>query len=390
MCAIALTFVTVFFTPVALPEVQGQPATEDTPAVKAARARQEAVKTLDIKFRLKEVIAQGGLSARRPAELRPKQPVPPAELTLESTNRLVIDGGKVRYENNHPAWRTGDSAVIKKQVVVSCNGSAEKRFFPEGVYGGARPYGIIEKGVRLDFVGGPELAPILWSFHGLNPALHRAVIGRLKPTGGTLLIDGSVCQEYILRASERMKDLYWLDPKKEHVIVRWQRLSRVIDQLDVRYRLQDGTWVPESWVRTQSAPDGTVFSRTTADVVEMRLNEPQPAELFELRFPPGTLIQDNHDLPTAKMYWVEGDGRLRELSAAGGEPLPPVPPGGDSWLQDNQGLLIALGLALLAQVVALVWWRKRRNVTPQGPVTQDRPNPGSSGQGGAKRDTQEV
>src|SRR5262245_28221144 len=86
----------------------GDPAARAPPAVAAARARQEAVRTFDVEFKQTEVI-------KHPP--RPNGPAPAGETVFESVNRLAIDGQKVRYEDNHPQRLTLEMG--KKQSKVS-------------------------------------------------------------------------------------------------------------------------------------------------------------------------------------------------------------------------------------------------------------------------------
>src|SRR5262249_16682265 len=75
------------------------------PAVAAARSRQQSVKTINVEFKRIQLYAKGSESEKAPSVVKPKTTVPASDITLESINRLVIDGDKIRYENNHPLWK---------------------------------------------------------------------------------------------------------------------------------------------------------------------------------------------------------------------------------------------------------------------------------------------
>src|SRR5690242_16597971 len=74
----------------------GQAARGEDPAVAAARARRQAVKTADVRFQRTDVFRKGGASDGRPADVPAASAgdVPDRDLTFEAAGRLVLDGGK--------------------------------------------------------------------------------------------------------------------------------------------------------------------------------------------------------------------------------------------------------------------------------------------------------
>jgi hypothetical protein len=81
-----------------------------------------------------------------------------------------------------------------------------------------------------------------------------------------------------------------------------------MEQTDIRYR-HDATWgwLPDSWVQHAYLPNGVVLRTNRVDVLELRINEPQPAELFDITFPTGCLVLDQRESrPTD--YEVQPDG----------------------------------------------------------------------------------
>ena len=101
----------------------------DDPALRAALHRQEVVKTAYIEFKQLEVIVKGGVTEDRPAMFKTAKPVPDEETTLESRNRFVIDGEKIRYEDNHPTWFMPDGILQKRATIAFSNGVAAKNFW---------------------------------------------------------------------------------------------------------------------------------------------------------------------------------------------------------------------------------------------------------------------
>src|SRR5690242_4100646 len=80
------------------------PDGDEDPAVATARARQEAVKTVVVEFRLTETLAPGAISERSSLPTNPRRVFPAEETTLTSSNKLIFDGRKVRFEYNHFHW----------------------------------------------------------------------------------------------------------------------------------------------------------------------------------------------------------------------------------------------------------------------------------------------
>jgi hypothetical protein len=82
------------------------------------------------------------------------------------------------------------------------------------------------------------------------------------------------------------------------------------------------------------------------EVVDLRLNEPQPADLFDLRFPPGTGFYDARD---SKAYRVQPDGSIGEDPVRTREDLPvAVVPPREPWYRRNKWLLMGLGTMFAA------------------------------------------
>jgi hypothetical protein len=94
------------------------------------------------------------------------------------------------------------------------------------------------------------------------------------------------------------------------------------------------------------------------EVLEVRLNEPQAAEKFDLRFPAGCVVHDTRMQPPVD-FLVEADGRMRELPRAeeGERPPPPREPAGP-WYGKYQWLLA--GLAVVVAGLAAEYAARRR------------------------------
>jgi hypothetical protein len=336
----------------------GQTGAGEAAGVAAARKRQESVKTLDIRFQLAEVIARGGDTRWRVFPREPTTLVPAKETALESVNRLVVDGEKVRYECNHP-WYGPRGELWARSSLSVFNGSTATRFFPTGLGGEGGPAGVIREDPRLPFVASQvEVVPLGLAFRGLGSLLTSNVFSEMEPSGTSLPIDGEPCEEHVLNRPDALTS-YWLDPSKGYVVrrVSRQRPGGPLDQMDIRYRRDDvAGWVPVSWSRAQSLPDGTVLRTAKVDVLEMRLNNSPAAELFDIQFPIGTHVRDQRD---RKNYRVQPDGSLREISPGGTDlAVPDIPPAAPQvgW---TEWLLGGVGVVVWAVILAYVWRRKR-------------------------------
>jgi hypothetical protein len=320
MRALASSLLAALLALFALSRSTGQGGAEDHPAVKAARAREKAIKTVAIQFKMTEVLAKGAVSAGQPGPLKPAKVVPEKETTLESTNRLVFDGRKVRYEHNHPTWLLPNGKLVKPDFVGAFDGTQAKSLHPRGLDGTRHPQGFLLMDGRLEFVRALDLIPLNSTFRGNNPNFSGYTAGQLKPTNRTVLIDGAMCDEIVPRrvgqAAPSGTAMYF-DPTKDYVLrrIRMERNGRTSIQLDATYRRdkQHG-WLPISWVRTDYGSDGALIRTARFTVLDLKINAPQAPEQFEIRFEPGTSVYDQRN---NKWYRVQPNGELREDAAGG-------------------------------------------------------------------------
>ncbi|HXG09833.1 MAG TPA: hypothetical protein VNK04_08600 [Gemmataceae bacterium] len=349
-------------------DVAGHPGAEDAPGIAAARVRQESVKTVDIKLKLTEVYARGGVSeAEPPGPYKPKVAVPDKETTLESVNRLVLAGTKIRFEENRPSFRLPDGELIHRSRLSVSNGSRAKGFYPKSFFGNRdHGTGVILKDARQDDVRSYILTPLTMTFRGLDPAISPYPVNMMKPTGLTLPIEGVKYEEYSYKLSDKWTITCWLNPDQDYVIRRIRLLANnsLSEQFDIQYHRDENVgWVPDSWVRNKYAPNGAVLVTSKVNILEMRFNAPQPDELFDIQFPTGSEVIDHRD---GKLYKVQPDGTMRELSRdeliPGGamiprsDELPKYP-----WYRRNIPLLTGLGVVFIILTYVLI--RRRTRLT---------------------------
>ncbi len=331
---------------------------DSNPAVVAARKRQETVKTLEIKFKQTDIIAPGGVSDKAPPMYKPASLVPPKETTVQSVNRYVIAENKIRFENNHPSWRMPQGRLLERGALSVTNGKDGLLLFPTGIGAQGTAEGIIEKNAQIAEFQLFVLAPINLTLRAFDPVVCAYPLEEWKRSGTTRMVGGVQCEEYLDSRSTITRH-YWLAPKQDHVIRQVQVIERgkLRDQCDIDYTKNDICgWMPTAWRWSQHTPTGKLAQTTKIEVLEYRLNETQPAEQFELKFPPGCRVHNNKN---SKEYLVKDDGTMREQSRTG-EELPDVVFQPQSpWVRRHQWELISAALALLLLIVGLVAWRKR-------------------------------
>jgi hypothetical protein len=286
-------------------------------------------------------------------------PIPATETTLDSVNRLVIDGDKLRYEDNHPCWYMPVGKLNTGSSVTVFNGTVNKWFYPRDHTGDGVPTAVFSNGDPPNVVQAHELIPFFLAFRGTASGRHSSTYPEMKATGVELPIDGAACQECLIKLSADLTVSYWLDPAKDYIVRRTctQHKGRLDKQFDVRYCHYDGYgWVPTSWTRNLFSTGGTILMTTTVEVLDLRLNDPQPADLFERQFPAGTYAVDR---TTAKRYHVQPDGSMREVSPEGEELSESFAQPGASWYEQHKGLLVGLVVAIAILICATALRMKR-------------------------------
>jgi hypothetical protein len=298
-------------------------AAED-PAIAAARARQDELKSIDIVYRITETDPRSDIE------------------TVGSTGRLVIAGPKWRVEDNHPSGAGKGKLVAHKSHFV-CDGT-ETRIQS----GGKLLRGLINPPSRL-VPGGRFLDPLTWTFNAIRPG-SRQSLEWLKPTGKRVMHDGRECLEYSLG-----NDTALIDPGRGHVISR-------LGGTTVTYREVGGRWVPWTWT-TGPTRDGKRTRTHTVEVVSLRVNEPVDDEVFRMTFPAGMKVHDQRDRDRGGLPIELIAGMNGILEPA----VPPTAPEDSSRHWDLfwfVALLLACGLAVF--LTRKRWSRPRDNLSKGG------------------------
>lgn len=353
--AASVVFVVALAWAVAWPRADARPAPDLTAK---AKARQDAVKSFEVKFKQTEVVAAGGVSelVGTGTPFSPKGAVPAKEATLVSENRLVVSGSHFRYEDEHPTWYVPHGVLHQRRRVLVANGSVAKSFFPKGIIGDGRVAGVIEQQGWHSWGNSRLFSPIMMALRGVESTLSACDLRLLKAVGGTLPIGEVTCTRFDLGADPATRRTYWMDGEGLLRRYREEKNNKLVSQIDVRYESRAGIETfPTAWSITDHSADGRAKTSTTVEVVEARVNPRVDASEFEVTFPEGSLV---YDRKTKKDYRVRADGRMVE-----DRPLPGTRP--ETRQQDEAGgwfryrYWAAAGAGLLALALLGYSLRKR-------------------------------
>lgn len=321
----------------------GQTGQVDNPAAVAARKRQEQAKSVEIVFKQTQVLARGGMSAGFSDLAGPGAVIPASEQTLQSTNRLVLDENKIRYEDHHPRWHFPDGKLLPTYSIGVFDGSLSKLLWPKGMGGAERP--------TCDISTTPEayaklavLTPLMIQFRGLNEQVAPYPVSTIKTTGATLPIEGAICQEWVV-AAQSYKMTFWLDPTQDYITrrMRKERSDNQVEQTDVAYEKNAACgWVPRSWVRSRYSSSGNLWESTKSEVVKLVLNETHSSDEFVFQLPPEWHVYDQR---TQKEYLVQPDGTMRERIPGTDRVMSDsIRQPGDSWYGAHKWQLCGMGV----------------------------------------------
>jgi hypothetical protein len=254
--------------------------------VGAARDRQERTRTVVVEYRqVSRLFAATG------------------EVSATADNRVVIDGNRIRVEDNNPGQGIGRLVQLSRIEVF--DGAEHRMLHPNGIDIDTHPSATLERTGRASFGVAPF--PIAICFRGLDPGF-RTLNDGLKATGHLESIDGSVCWDFE-RENGQSWTHYLIDPARGSVVrrVRHDFEGKTTEQTTIDYR-EDPTfgWVPAGWRNEHfRQKDGTVRLRQDATITRLVVNAPVEPKEFRLDFPVGTNVED-HD--THRTLRVEADG----------------------------------------------------------------------------------
>jgi len=335
---------------------------DDPPFVRAARQRQERITGVEMTFKQADYYPPGALTEMfAPEEKGSDKPEPSPERTIESTNKLFIDGHKYRFENNNVA--VGQSGEIYHRTMVSLfDGKNVKTFLPNGITGDKTPVGTVEASPFATEINSGSLPPILCWMRPLDATFRFRPLSQAKPTGVSQTIDDDVCEEFELRFGSDVVEHYWLAAGKDYLPRRISStaMKTILRQTDIRYVASDVSgWEPSSWVTNEYSSKGDLQLSQQIDIVALNLDTPQTAGRFAMLFPRKT---DFFDATDGKTYRVQDDGTAKRTEHMYGEELSEskLQPG-DTWFRAHKWTL-SLGIGAVCGCVLVIGYRgwKRR------------------------------
>ncbi len=338
---------------------------KEDPAVVAAKKREAAARNVFAEYEVKDVVAKGGVSDKYGPQWNGPRTLPETEMINTSTNRLLLGEQKIRSEYQHTYLFDfirlgGRTAVYFPLVVVDRAGG--KGFRPDVT----PPAGIIFDGPREPQcwpVPAFLVEPLMATFRGTEPEFSGWSVAKMAPMEGTLDIEGQSCREYVTKLLPKRKRTFWMDPAQNYVIRRAQTYQedKLADQTDIRYERrpqpEDPTLVPVEWEFHEYSPAAKVVHTITVKVTKLEINQPLPAEQFEINFPAGAEIFDRRD---SNSYRVQTNGELRQLDVNTGAELPASgEPDGGAWYR-NRWLFGGAAVVVVAGFLVIYLQRKQR------------------------------
>src|SRR5271154_5163678 len=125
--------------------------------------------------------------------------VPADDTTIESINRIVFDGDKVRLEDQHPTWALPSGKKNQREMTIVFDGTLGKLLcYPDGVKGvrpGSSPSAALSQDVP-DWVGLPAASPLGYTLRPFAAGVVARTLDQFKSTGAIEIIDGAACLEY--------------------------------------------------------------------------------------------------------------------------------------------------------------------------------------------------
>ena len=236
----------------------------------------------------------------------PIGPLPnaPAEaITVDHRVVLILDGDKVRYEMNGPAWSGIQNKIVDQEYRLVLDGSTEKSLF--------------------DTRRGAQIPSALSSIQ-LNEHNHKhftifrcfSIFAHSRCKSSKISIDlwrlgnspsrlnDRPCIVMESLASKTYVQKLYVDAEKDCAVIRIEDLDgqRIVFEEDIEYeKNRDGEWVPSKWTGSlHGSRMGQVLEACSATMVRHRLNLPIRAEEFELTFPVGTAVTEMRGLAHAK------------------------------------------------------------------------------------------
>jgi len=345
-------------------QVAQQPAAE-SPAAVAAKTRQEAIKSIEIQFHIKETLEPGS----QPGSVTPTpggKSFPEKQTVIESDNRLVMKGEDIRLESNHPLWDLRTLSFLRRNHVATIRENESKSYYVRADQEVGWEDSVATIKPRRSAHVADDLTMMSFMMHcrGVSRSIEAFSFtsGRWQPTGLTQSINGVQLQQYRLTLGKMYPAgssvVAWVDPKQDYAVRRlrcdFPKSSTILLDTTFETDPQSGLVLPVRWTDTRLNPNGKVLSTRVHQITSCRVNYAPSATEFDLTFPPNVRVYNEFE---GKEYLVRADGSFQPLRGSTVDSAALAEASSSWWWR--QRYLFAAGLALL--VAAALWLRSRRN-----------------------------
>lgn len=228
-------------------------------------------------------------------------PTSPSELSQHKyTRKLAIDGQKLRFDDEMPAWYPQLAAFQFDKTASSDDGHSTTTLIKHAAPGRFPYQGQIEPAGALSsqLRSLVDLQPLLDHY---RPSLRLANLLRRAQVSATVGKSGDhtcvIAQIRRKSGSSWINYSVWIDadPEAESAVRRICEDcdGKLIAQQDRDYTNDDKCGLLlTGWRILEMAPTGQVERSVSAKVVSQRINRPLSADVFRIEFPPGTIVID--------------------------------------------------------------------------------------------------
>jgi hypothetical protein len=347
--------------------VVAQPSA-DSPALRAARERQEKLASVDFTFRIQETVEPGAMQRELLRGGQSPAKFPAEQLHLESVNRLIYDGVRMRHEDNHPMPDERTSRFEPVQALKLTDGRLVKSLL--------HPVGNVSRQASVALIATPRQESVAdfalyMPFHLAcrghdNPGCRDAyTFQRLKPSGPGVAIGGVATEEYTLGAKSGATTYRcWVAPSQGYAVRRLRQdgaNGKALYITDVQSAKEpiSGQWLPTSWKHTMFNEQGGIRRTLEVTVTRTEVGGAYADNVFDLQFPPGVEVLDES---AGRYFLVRDDGTYRPI--APGEDSPELTADLKSnWFSRNWWWLVSVAVATCG-VLFLVIRRTRQANSP--------------------------
>lgn len=222
-------------------------------------------------------------------------PNPPQDHRVKGRARLGVDGARLRYAMDMDEWDPVTRALYPEHYEDAFDGEVFRSLRnPQSP--ASYPVGQIRPAKKSPSATQFSLLPLLTAVRG-DPAGMIAELASYKVSPDTIQVGTRPCVELVRELPARgRREVLYLDRQRGYVLVRKMTLQndKPTWQLDVTHS-EDRTagWVPKAWEFVVRSPDATVIVGSgSRSVTGYELNPKFPADAFDLKFPPGTVVRD--------------------------------------------------------------------------------------------------